>query len=111
MLLHVMKISGIMKWSPKKVVEFINIYKEKSVLWNPRDPNYFNRLKKNDAWEEIARDTGRSVEHCKRKMEYLHSALRREKMKIKRSMGIAKSKYLKNNNFFYLLLKNNFKAF
>lgn len=73
------------------------------ILWNPKNPHHFNRLKKNDAWEEIARDTERSIEHCKKKkVEYLVSALKREKMKMKKRMG--KGMYLKN--FF---VKNNFR--
>ncbi|XP_070156462.1 uncharacterized protein [Polyergus mexicanus] len=79
-----------MEWSQEKVMELIDCYKQKSILWNPKDPYHFNRLKKNDAWEKIARDTGRSVEHCKKKMVYLLSALRREKLKMKRSMGMGK---------------------
>jgi len=79
-------------------MELIDFYKQKSILWNPMDPHHFMRLKKSDAWEEIACNTG-SVEHCKKKMEYLLSALRREKLKIKKSMGTGKCKYLKNAFF------------
>jgi len=88
-----------MEWSQEKVMELIDFYKQKTILWNPMDPHHFNRLKKSDAWEEIAHDTGRSVEHCKEKMEYLLSALRREKLKIKKRMGTRKGKYLKNAFF------------
>lgn len=88
-----------MEWSQEEVTEFINFYKQKSILWNPMNPHHFNRLEKNEAWEEIARDTGRSVEHCKRKMEYLLSVLRREKLKMRKSMRTAKGKYLKSVNF------------
>lgn len=55
-----------MEWSQEKVMELIDLYKQKSILWNPTDPHHFNRLKKSDAWEEIARDTVRSVEQCKK---------------------------------------------
>ncbi|XP_011860828.1 PREDICTED: uncharacterized protein LOC105557984 [Vollenhovia emeryi] len=85
-----------MEWSQDKVIDLINVYKEKSILWSATNPHHFNRLKKKDAWEEIARDTGISVEHCKKKMEYLLSALRREKSKMKKSMGTGKGKYLIN---------------
>ncbi|EFN89697.1 hypothetical protein EAI_12240 [Harpegnathos saltator] len=36
------------------------------------DPHHFNKLKRNDTWEEIARDTGRSAEQCRKKIKYLH---------------------------------------
>lgn len=84
-----------MEWSQEKVMELIDCYKQKIILWNPKDP-HLNRLKKNDAWK-IALDTG--DRHYKKKMEYFLSALRREKMKIKKSMGTGKGKYLKNAIF------------
>jgi len=88
-----------MEWSQEKMTELIDFYKQRSILWNPMDPHHFNRLKKCDAWEEIARDTLRSVEHCKKKMQYLFFALRREKLKMKKSMGTGKITYLKNAFF------------
>lgn len=55
-----------MEWSREKMMELIDLYKGKHILWNPVDPHHFNPLKKNDVREEIARDTGRSVKNCKK---------------------------------------------
>jgi hypothetical protein len=62
--------------SKEKVQELISYYQQKTVLWDPKYPHHFNRLKKNDAWEEIANDDGRPIESCKKKMEHLFAALR-----------------------------------
>ncbi|RZF48460.1 hypothetical protein LSTR_LSTR009144 [Laodelphax striatellus] len=75
-----------MEWSKENILEFIDLYKETTVLWDPRDPFHYNKVKKNEAWEDIAREIGRSADECRRKMEYLLAALRREKMKIKSSL-------------------------
>jgi hypothetical protein len=67
------------EWSKEKVQQLISYYQQKTVFWDPKDPQHVNQLKKNDAWEEITNDVGRPIESCKKKMEYLLTALRREK--------------------------------
>jgi predicted neutral ceramidase superfamily lipid hydrolase len=57
------------------------------LLWDTKNPLYYNKIKKNDAWEEIAVELHTTVDECKKKMNALLSALRREKAKIKRSQG------------------------
>ncbi|XP_022186586.2 uncharacterized protein LOC111045461 [Nilaparvata lugens] len=79
-------VIGGMEWSKENILEFIDLYKETTVLWDPKDPFHYNKVKKNEAWEDIAREIGRSAEECRKKMEYLLAALRREKMKIKSSL-------------------------
>jgi hypothetical protein len=79
-----------LEWSKEKVQELISYYQQKTVLWGPKDPRHFNPLKKNDAWEEIANDIGRPIESCKKKMEYLLAALKREKQKMKKPQGTGK---------------------
>jgi len=43
----------VIKWDQETYVQLINEYRNKEVLWNPRDPAYYNKLKKEDAWREL----------------------------------------------------------
>jgi hypothetical protein len=55
---------------------------------------HFNKIRKQDAREELGKEMNRPVDECKRKMENLLSSLRREKMKMKKSGGTGKGEYL-----------------
>ena len=67
-----------MEWSQERVIEFIDAYKKKQIIWDPKHPLHYNKIKKQDAWEELAKEINRPVDECKKKMENLLSALRRE---------------------------------
>jgi len=75
------------KWNNEKTLEFIEMYHNKPVLWDQKNPNYYNKYTKNDAWEELATEMGISLDDCKLKVNSLQSSFRREKSKIKRSHG------------------------
>ncbi|KOX69001.1 hypothetical protein WN51_06752 [Melipona quadrifasciata] len=79
-----------MEFSKKDTLEFIELYCKKSLLWDLKNPNHYNKMRKEDAWQEIAQEMKRSVHQCKKKMEYLLAALRREKMKMKKSIHAGK---------------------
>jgi hypothetical protein len=59
-------------------------------LWDPKDKNYHIKNIKNDAWREIAGDIGCDVAVVKSKITSLLSSFRREKAKMKKSMGTGK---------------------
>jgi 5'(3')-deoxyribonucleotidase len=67
-----------MEWTEGSGIEFIEIYKRKEIIWDPKHPKHFNRIRKQDAWEELRKEINRTVE-CKKKMDNLLSSLRREK--------------------------------
>ncbi|XP_047494107.1 uncharacterized protein LOC125042509 [Penaeus chinensis] len=73
------------EWSEDEVLRFISFYREKRVLWNPRNPNHSNKFLRHEAWVDLASKTGKSVEDCRRKMTCLMSSMRREKGKMKRA--------------------------
>ncbi|XP_045472550.1 uncharacterized protein LOC123679168 [Harmonia axyridis] len=73
-----------MKWLEDETINFIEIYRKYDLLWDPQHRDYFHKLKKNDAWEEIAEKINKPVDECRKKMEYLLAAMRREKMKMGR---------------------------
>jgi hypothetical protein len=80
-----------MEWTQENVIEFIELYKRKEI-WDPKHPMHFNKIKKQDAWEELGKEMNRPVDEHK-KMENLLLSLRREKMKMRKSSGTGKGEY------------------
>ncbi|XP_071639782.1 uncharacterized protein [Temnothorax longispinosus] len=83
----------LMEWDQEICIQLINEYKNKEVLWNPRDSAYYNKIKKEDAWRELAEKTGKSSEEVKKKIESLKGSYRREKTRVKTSMGTGKGRH------------------
>jgi hypothetical protein len=79
-----------MEWTQESVIEFIEIYKRKEIIWDPKHPMRFNKIKQQDAREEVGKEINSPVDECKKKMENLLSSLRREKMKMRKSSGTGK---------------------
>ncbi|XP_016922949.1 uncharacterized protein LOC108004503 [Apis cerana] len=75
----------------EETLVFIKLYRKKNILWDPKHPNHYNKKEKENAWKEISKESKKSVDECKRKIEYLLTALRREKMKINKSIGYQSS--------------------
>jgi hypothetical protein len=42
-----------MEWTQESVIEFIEPYKRKEIIWDRKHPTRFNKIKKQDAWEEL----------------------------------------------------------
>jgi hypothetical protein len=57
------------------------VYKNRPVLWKPKDPAYYRKPLQNDAWREIADSMKMGAEECKNKMISLLASCRREKAK------------------------------
>ena len=64
-----------MEWTQESVIELIELYKRREIIWNPKHPMHFNKFRNQDAWEELAKEMNRAVEKCKKKMENLLSSL------------------------------------
>lgn len=94
-----------MEWSQEKILQFIEQYRKKPMLWNAQDPQYFNKFKKHDGWQELAVEFETTQEECKRKMTSLLASLRREKSKISKSSSTGKGK------FFFKLISIKFRLF
>ncbi|XP_011871768.1 PREDICTED: uncharacterized protein LOC105564173 [Vollenhovia emeryi] len=82
-----------MEWDQETCIQLINEYRKKEVLWNPRDPAYYNKLKKEDAWKELREKFGKSIEELKKKIDSLKGSYRREKTRAKTSMGTGKGRH------------------
>jgi hypothetical protein len=82
-----------MEWTQENVIEFIELYKRKEIIWDPKHPMHFNKIRKQDAWEQLGKEVNRTVDECKKKMVNLLSSLRREKMKMRKSSRTGKGEY------------------
>ncbi|XP_072384669.1 uncharacterized protein [Diabrotica undecimpunctata] len=80
------------EWNHEEVEKLIEAYRGKPELGNPKSNNYHIKSKKYDAWVFIADNIGCSVSEAKIKMTSLLSSYRREKVKMKKSMGTGKGR-------------------
>ncbi|VEN62484.1 unnamed protein product [Callosobruchus maculatus] len=76
-----------MQWDYKKTLFFIGRYKAYNVLWDPSHKDHYNKMKREDAWSEIADEVDCTVDICKKKMSSILASFRRERQKIKKSRG------------------------
>ena len=72
-----------MEWTQEKRLEIISYYQKREILWNPRHPQYYNNIKKEDAWWEIANESHVNINELKKKFESLKGSYRRERAREK----------------------------
>ncbi|KAL4714326.1 hypothetical protein ACJJTC_009678 [Scirpophaga incertulas] len=77
-------------WSDEQSLELISLYQGKPVIWDPKNPDYFKKNLKADAWSDIAHLLEKDVEECKKKMISLLASHRREKGKVKKGHSSGK---------------------
>lgn len=70
-----------MEWGVSEVFKIIALYRQYPCLWEYRSPDYKRIDLKRNAWEEIGKEMGKSVEEVKKKIKYLRSAYVGEKKK------------------------------
>jgi len=51
-----------MEWIQESIIEFIEIYKRKEVIWDPKHPTHFYTIIKQDAWEELRKEMNSPVD-------------------------------------------------
>ncbi|XP_061718383.1 transcription factor Adf-1-like [Cydia pomonella] len=64
------------------VLQLVQSYKNHELLWDPSNPDFKNRTKKNDAWEDVANTVNIPRREVESKMHTLRSQFAREKKKI-----------------------------
>nr|CAH7736572.1 unnamed protein product [Callosobruchus chinensis] len=79
-----------MEWSQQIVLVLLEEYQKREILWKPRHPLYYNTIKKEDGWREIAAILNVEVQELKKKMESLKGSFRREKSRVKKGTGTEK---------------------
>lgn len=79
------------------VYELIELYKSKTILWDSENKNFKNRVKKNNAWEEISKVMRISQKDVECKLHTLRSQFAREKKKYlaAKAAGLAESEISK----------------
>jgi hypothetical protein len=77
-----------MEWTKANTLHFTELYRSKEMLWNAKHPRHFNKILRNDAWEELASKLNKTAEEFRKKMTGLLASLRREIGKMKKSARI-----------------------
>lgn len=80
------------EWSEEITLTLIDIYKRKTVLWDPKHKDHFKKPLKEDAWREISVEINKNAEQCKKKMICLLASYRREKTKVRKGKGTGTGK-------------------
>ena len=50
-----------MEWTQESVIEFIELHERKEIIW---DPMHFNKIRKQDAGEELGKEMNRPIDEC-----------------------------------------------
>jgi hypothetical protein len=82
-----------MERTQENVIEFVEIYKRKLIILGSKNPMHFNKIKKQDTWEELGKELNKPVDEFKKKMDNLPSSLRRDKMRMRKISGTGKVEY------------------
>jgi len=53
-----------MEWTQESVIEFIELYRRKEIVWDPKHPMHFNKIRNKDAYEEPGKELKRPVDEC-----------------------------------------------
>lgn len=69
-------------WNNELIFQLIDLYKERKFLWDTSMVEYKDRIKKNEAWCEIAKCLGMDKEAVERKIKILLTQFRREVIKL-----------------------------
>ncbi|GBL83974.1 hypothetical protein AVEN_269453-1, partial [Araneus ventricosus] len=79
-----------MEWTEEKSLKLIEVYRSKTLLWDPKHSDHYRKNLKEDAWNEISKEISSPVAQCKKKMVSLLASNRREKQRVKNSKGTGK---------------------
>lgn len=79
---YIENISIKMDWNKLKVLQLIEEYKKRPILWKPGDINFRNKVKKATTWEEVATIFDTDSITIQKKIHVLLAQFRRERRKI-----------------------------
>lgn len=76
-----------MEWSNEVTLEFIRLYEQHPVIWNPKDVQHKNRNLVADAWQDICDSLSvpTTIQELKKKKESLMATFRPLLNKVKES--------------------------
>lgn len=73
------------KWDKLKIIKFIKLYEENTLLWDTNDINYRHKIKKAEAIQKIAKILDSNYEEIMKKLNTLLTQYRREKTILNKS--------------------------
>jgi len=77
-----------MEWSNELIIEFLHLYEQEPIIWNPKHEKHKDRNAVHDAWKRI--ETNLSVDYplkeIKKKKETLMATYRKLHTRVKSSM-------------------------
>lgn len=79
---YIENISFKMDWNKLKVLQLIEEYKKRPILWKPGDINFRNKVQKATTWEEVATIFDTDSITIQKKIHVLLAQFRRERRKI-----------------------------
>lgn len=72
-----------MEWGNDRCLRLIAAYQGRPELWQSTDDNYRNKVRRQEAWKEVADEVDSTIDIVKGKMGSLLSSYRRERAKEK----------------------------
>lgn len=72
------------QWTTEEICTLIDAFREHRNLWNPKDVNYKNRIKKKDSYQEIAQLFHIKWMEIERKIKNIISQYQRERRNYKK---------------------------
>jgi len=98
------------KWSKEKIINLIQLYEDASCLWNAKSPDYKNKIKRTDAFIDIANKLNAEEQEVRKKIESLLTQYRREKKALILKSGMSsddiKTPWYAYKYFHFLSKKN-----
>lgn len=84
-----------MKWSNENCFAIIDQYEQFPIWWDPKNPFYFSKSKKDDAWESIVKNFNMKTAIEKKKISFLLSSFRAQWSNPKKTIRTGKSLFEK----------------
>lgn len=76
---------GAMEWTNQQVLQFLELYEQEELLWNPKHENHKNRNLTYDAWKQIEMTMGIPLKILKKKKDVLLATYRKLAKKVESS--------------------------
>jgi len=98
------------KWSKEKIIHLIELYENASCLWDSKSSDYKNKIKRKDAFIDIANKLNFEEQEVRKKIESLLTQYRREKKALVLKSGMSsddvKTPWYAYKYFHFLTKKN-----
>lgn len=78
-----------MEWTYEEILEFLRLYEQEPIIWNPKHPLHRSRENVSDAWRRIRKSLSvpRSIDEMKKKKESLMASFRPLYTKVRNSIS------------------------